>query len=204
MPDELTLDEYFNARFIAEPLCLFDYCLESDGAVAVITTSAERAASLAQPPVHIMSTEHGGDGNWGFGIGTFAMPEETWLTTGQREIARRLYGRAGITPDDVDVALLYDHFTPGVLLQLEDYGFCAPGESGPFVEAGNIRWPNGPIPVNTHGGNLSEAYIYGFTHVREAVEQLRGTATNQVDGAEIALVTGGPGMIPCSGLLLHR
>jgi acetyl-CoA acetyltransferase len=91
-----------------------------------------------------------------------------------------------------------------VLLQLEDYGFCGIGESGPFVAAGNIRWPDGKVPVNTHGGNLSEAYIIGMTHVKEAVEQLRGTAVNQVADADIALVTGGPASIPVSALLLHR
>jgi acetyl-CoA acetyltransferase len=111
---------------------------------------------------------------------------------------------AGVGPADVDVAELYDHFTPMVLMQLEDYGLCAIGESGPFVEAGNIRFPTGSLPVNTHGGNLSEAYIIGMTHVKEAVEQLRGTAVNQVPDAEIALVTGGPASIPVSSLLLRR
>lgn len=89
-------------------------------------------------------------------------------------------------------------------MQLEDYGFCPVGEGGPFVADGNIRWPDGRLPVNTHGGNLSEAYIIGMTHVMEAVEQLRGTAVNQVEGAEVALVTGGPAGIPVSNLVLHR
>jgi acetyl-CoA acetyltransferase len=102
-----------------------------------------------------------------------------------------LYGRGGVSSADIDVALLYDHFSPMVLLQLEDYGFCGRGESGAFVEQGSIRWPDGSIPVNTHGGHLSEAYVLGMTHVVEAVEQLRGTAINQVARAEIALVTGG-------------
>ena len=91
-----------------------------------------------------------------------------------------------------------------VLMQLEDYGFCGIGESGPFVADGNIRWPGGTIPVNTHGGNLSEAYIIGMTHVREAVEQLRGTAVNQVVHAEIALATGGPASIPTSATIFRR
>jgi len=89
-------------------------------------------------------------------------------------------------------------------MQLEDYGFCPIGEGGRFVEDGNIRFRTGSIPVNTHGGNLSEAYIIGMTHVREAVEQLRGTAVNQVADAEIALVTGGPAGLPVSGALLRR
>ena len=88
-------------------------------------------------------------------------------------------------------------------MQLEDYGFCGIGESGPFVAEGNIRWPTGRLPVNTHGGNLSEAYIIGMTHIREAVEQLRGTAVNQVLGAQIALATGGPASLPVSGTLLR-
>jgi acetyl-CoA acetyltransferase len=100
--------------------------------------------------------------------------------------------------------LLYDHFSPMVLMQLEDYGFCGIGEAGPFVEAGNIRWPDGSLPVNTHGGNLSEAYIIGMTHVREGVEQIRGTAVNQVEGAEVALVTGGPASIPTSSVLFTK
>ena len=101
-------------------------------------------------------------------------------------------------------ALLYDHFSPMVLMQIEDYGFCPIGEGGPFVAEGNIRWPTGTIPVNTHGGNLSEAYVIGMTHVREGVEQLRGTAINQVDGAELALVTGGPTAIPMSATILKK
>ena len=132
------------------------------------------------------------------------MPEEYFASSGHRPVAARAYEMAGVGPPDIDVALLYDHFTPMVLMQLEDYGFCGIGESGPFVAEGNIRWPNGSIPVNTHGGNLSEAYIIGMTHVREAVEQIRGTAVNQVEGAELALVTGGPASIPVSALILRR
>jgi acetyl-CoA acetyltransferase len=109
-----------------------------------------------------------------------------------------------VTPADIDVALLYDHFSPMVLMQLEDYGFCAKGEGGTFVESGAIRYKGGSIPVNTHGGQLSEAYIIGMTHIREAVEQLRGTAVNQVPDAELALVTGGPAALPVSGLILGR
>src|SRR5258705_12926721 len=111
---------------------------------------------------------------------------------------------AGVTPADVDVALLYDHFSPMVIMQLEDYGFCPIGEGGRFVSGGHIRYGSGSIPVNTHGGNLSEAYLIGMTHIREAVEQLRGTAVNQVSDAEIALVTGGPAALPVSGTLLRR
>jgi acetyl-CoA acetyltransferase len=203
--EPLTLDEYFDARMISDPLCLYDYTMESDGAVAAVVTSADRAKDLRQPPVYIMGSANGGMGRWGTAIFTyFQMPDEYFASSGHRPVAKRLYEMAGIGPEDVDVALLYDHFSPLVILQLEDYGFAPIGEGGPFVADGNIRWKGGSIPVNTHGGNLSEAYIIGMTHIREAVEQLRGVAINQVDGAEIALVTGGPAALPVSGTLLRR
>ena len=203
--DPLTLDEYFNARMIADPLCLYDFTMESDGAVAAVVTSAERARDLRHPPVYIAGSAHGGMGRWGSAIFTyFQMPDEYFASSGNRPVAKRMYEMAGMGPQDVDVALLYDHFSPLVIMQLEDYGFCPVGEGGPFVADGNIRWKGGSIPVNTHGGHLSEAYIIGMTHIREAVEQLRGTAVNQVDGAEVALVTGGPSGLPVSGTLLRR
>jgi acetyl-CoA acetyltransferase len=201
----LTLEDYFNARMISDPMCLFDYTLESDGAVAVITTSVDRARDCRQPPVRILSSAHGGTGRWGPALFRyFQIPDEEFPSSGHRPVAKRLYEMAGVGPEDVDVALLYDHFSPMVIMQLEDYGFCPIGEGGRFVADGNIRYGSGKIPVNTHGGNLSEAYIIGMTHVREAVEQLRGTAVNQVEGAEIALVTGGPSGLPVSGTLLAK
>jgi acetyl-CoA acetyltransferase len=203
--DPLTLEEYFAARMLSDPLCLYDYTMESDGAVAVITVSAERARDLRKPPVYILGSAHGGSGRWGPGIFRhFQAPDDEFASSGHRPVARRMYEMAGIGPEDVDVALLYDHFSPMVIMQLEDYGFCPIGEGGRFVADGHIRYPTGSIPVNTHGGNLSEAYIIGMTHVREAVEQLRGVAVNQVEGAEVALVTGGPAGLPVSGTLLRR
>ena len=204
MRTPLTLDDYFAARMITDPLCLYDFCLECDGAVAVITTTAERAKDLRHPPAYVVASANGGAGRWGQAVAWMGMPEEYFASSGHRPVARRVYEMAGVGPEDIDVALLYDHFTPMVLMQLEDYGFCPIGESGPFVAEGNIRWPTGSIPVNTHGGNLSEAYIIGMTHIREAVEQLRGTAVNQVEGAQLALVTGGPASLPVSGLILRN
>ena len=202
--EKLTLDEYFKARLISDPLCLFDYTMETDGAVAAVITSAERARDLRQPPVYILASANGGMGRWGPAVfNYFQQPDEYFASSGHRPVAKRLYEMAGIGPGEVDVALLYDHFSPMVLMQLEDYGFCGTGESGPFVAEGNIRL-DGKIPTNTHGGHLSEAYIIGMTHVREAVEQLRGVAVNQVQGAEVALVTGGPASLPVSGTLLRR
>ena len=204
MRTELTLDDYFAARMIAEPLCLFDFCLECDGAVAVVTTTAERAKDLRHPPAYVRASANGGHGRWGQAIVWMGMPEDEFASSGHRPVAKRLYEMAGLQPSDVDVALLYDHFSPMVLMQLEDYGFCDIGEGGAFVESGAIRWPTGSLPVNTHGGNLSEAYIIGMTHVKEAVEQIRGTAVNQVEGAQVALATGGPASLPVSSLLLTK
>ena len=203
--EPLTLDDYFNARMVSDPLCVLDYTMETDGAVAVVVTSAARARDLRQRPVHILASASGGSGRWGPAVGAyFQAPDAEFASSGHRPVARRMYEMAGIGPKDVDVALLYDHFSPMVLMQLEDYGFCGVGEGGPFVADGHIRYGTGSIPVNTHGGHLSEAYIIGMTHVREAVEQLRGVAVNQVEGAEIALVTGGPASLPVSGTLLRR
>ena len=138
----LTLDEYFAARMISDPLCLFDYTMESDGAVAVITTSADRAKDLRQPPAYILSSAHGGSGRWGPAIFRyFQVPDDEFASSGHRPVAKRLFEMAGVTPADVDVALLYDHFSPLVIMQLEDYGFCPIGEGGPFVAEGNMRWP---------------------------------------------------------------
>lgn len=200
----LTREDYFSARMISEPLCLFDYTPETDGAVAVITTSVERARDLKQPPAIIMATANGGTGNHPSLLGSFQMPDTSFASAGHRDVAKQVYKMAGVGPSDIDVALLYDHFSPMVLMQIEDYGFCPIGEGGPFVADGNHRWPGGTIPVNTHGGNLSEAYIIGMTHVYEAVEQVRGTAVNQVEGCELALCTGGPASIPMSATILRK
>lgn len=199
----LTLDQYFAAPMLAEPLNRFDFCLETDGAVALVVTSGERARDLAQRPVYIAASAHGGERDWGRSFFWLNMPDRHFTSAGAAHTARRLYAQADITPEDIDVALLYDHFSPLVIMQLEDYGFCAPGDGGPLVESGAIR-PDGVIPVNPHGGHLSEAYIIGMTHLREAVEQLRGQAVNQVAGARHALVTGGPAPIPVSGAILRN
>ncbi|URM93918.1 acetyl-CoA acetyltransferase [Actinomadura madurae] len=202
--DRITLDDYMSARMISDPLCLFDYTQENDGAVAVITTAADRARDLRKPPVYVAGAANGSAGRWGQAITWMGMPDEYFASSGHRTVARDVYARAGVAAADIDVALLYDHFTPMVVMQLEDYGFCEIGEGGPFVESGAIRWKTGSIPVNTHGGNLSEAYIIGMTHVKEAVEQLRGEAVNQVEDAELALVTGGPAPTPVSALILRK
>jgi acetyl-CoA acetyltransferase len=202
--DALTVEQHQAARMIAEPFRLFDCCQETDGGAVILVTSAERARDLKQKPVYIMAGAMGGDSLWGQGLTSQNQPEELYVSAGHAHMAKRLYAQAGITPDNVDVALLYDHFTGMVILQLEDYGFCKRGEGGDFVASGAIRWPDGRLPVNTHGGNLSEVYLLGMTHAIEAVRQLRGEAVNQVRDAEIALVTAGPSNLPSSSMLLRR
>ena len=200
----LTIEEHQASRLIAEPFRLYDCCQENDGGGVVLVTSAERARDLRQRPIHIMAGAQGGDSLWGAGLTSQNAPEPLYTSAGHTHLARRLYAAAGVGPADVDVALLYDHFSGMVILQLEDYGFCEPGEGGAYVENGGIRWPDARVPVNTHGGNLSEVYLLGLTHVVEAVRQLRGTSTCQVPDAEIALVTAGPSNLPTSSLLLRR
>ncbi len=200
----LTVDEHQSARLIADPFRLYDCCQENDGGAVILVTSAERARDLRQRPAYVMAAAQGGDGGWGQGLTSQNARADLYATSGHRHLARRLWAMAGVGPEDVDVALLYDHFSGMVILQLEDYGFCGPGEGGSFVASGAIRWPDGRLPVNTHGGNLSEVYLLGLTHVIEGVRQLRGTSTCQVTGAEIALVTAGPSNLPTSALLLRR
>lgn len=200
----LTLDEYFDSPMLADPLCRLDFCLETDGAVAWITAASDRARDLKQKPVYIHAAAHGGSRTWGRAFAWMGMPDPDFGSSGHKPIGDRLWRESGLKPADIDVALIYDHFSAMVLMQLEDYGFCKKGEGGDFVESGAIRLKGGSLPVNPHGGQLSEAYIIGATHTREAVEQLRGVAVNQVDDAEFALVTGGPASLPVSGCILRR
>jgi acetyl-CoA acetyltransferase len=187
--DPITLDDYLASRWIAEPLRLLDCCLETDGACAVVVTSAERARDLPHPPVLISAAAWGGGDSFLSGSGTdFTVSEAA-------RVAPRLYAMAGVGPGDIDVAEIYDCFTYSVLVQLEDYGFCAKGEGGPYVESGATA-RDGALPVNTHGGFLSEGYVHGINHIAEAVAQLRGTAGGrQVPGAEVALSTAQPGYV---------
>jgi acetyl-CoA acetyltransferase len=204
MRTPLDLETYLASPMIADPHCLFDFCLETDGAIAVIVTRRERAADLKARPVHVMAGTHGGMRDWGRSIYWMNMADETFASSGHRGVAEDLWAAAGISPEDVDVAQIYDHFTSQVIMQLEDYGFCKKGEGGDYVASGAIRRNGGRLPVNTDGGQLSAGYVWGMTHIREAVLQLRGQAANQVPGARIALVTGGPSVLPVSGLLLRN
>jgi acetyl-CoA acetyltransferase len=189
---------------IADPHRLFDCCLESDGACAVVVTTQERARDLAKPPVEILASEQGTPKGYAFGPFTNAnVADELYATGGCEEMADRLWAKAGLRPSDVDVAQFYDHFTGCVLMQIEDYGFCERGEGGPFVESGALSWKGGSLPTNTHGGSLSEAYIHGLNHVVEGVRSLRGESTSPVENAEVCLVTSAA-CVPSSATLLGR
>jgi acetyl-CoA acetyltransferase len=200
MRKPLSMDDYLASRWVAEPFRLLDCCLESDGACAFVLTRSEVARNLASYPVLISGVV------WGPG---HTLQSNGWydLTeSGAMYSSPRLYSAAGIGPTEIDVAELYDCFTYSVLVQLEDYGFCPKGEAGPFVESGAIRI-GGSIPVNTHGGFLSEAYIHGFNTLYEAVQQLRHVCgARQVADAEVALSTGQGGFQAgeTSAVLLRR
>jgi acetyl-CoA acetyltransferase len=197
----LTLDDCLSARTIASPLRLFDFCLETDGACAVVVTSTARAAYCRRPPVLIRAVAQASIPDPQPGLQFPALLRESITELPARSVAATLYRRAGLGPGDVDVAQVYDCFTITVLLQLEDWGFCKKGEGGPFVADGEIDL-GGQIPINTGGGHLSEGYIHGMNHVVEGVRQVRGTSTSQVPGAEVCLVTSTP-LPPGSGLLLR-
>ena len=199
----LTMDEYMASPMLADPLCRLDFCLETDGALAFVVTSAERARDLKQKPVYISATAQVANRDWGRGFFWMGQTPEAFVSAGAAGVAERLRQTAGYDPKDMDLACIYDHFSPMVLMQLEDYGFCKKGEGGAFVESGAIRL-DGPVPINPHGGHLSEGYVTGMTHVHEAVEQLRGVAVNQIAGARRVLVTGGPAPHPLTAAILSN
>lgn len=199
MHDEpLTREQYMSARWISEPLCLYDNCLETDGALACVVVSAERARDCRQAPAYLHAVAQG-------------LPRQShamvnyWCDDPLRGpswvCAEQLYRDSDIRPEDIRVAQIYDAFTPLVLFSLEGYGFCGRGEGAAFSEEGALE-VGGRLPINTSGGGLSEAYVHGFNLINEGVRQLRGTSSNPVAGADTCLVTGGDG-VPTSALILR-
>ncbi|MPZ60556.1 MAG: acetyl-CoA acetyltransferase [Propionibacteriales bacterium] len=202
--EPITLDDYFASPLICDPFRLYDICLESDGACAVVVTAMDRARDTAKPPVGVLAAAHGGTGS---GPGA-----DLADVLGMGDLARnfgyavrdRLYGMAGVTAADLDFAEIYDCFTASVILQLEGFGIVGPGEAGPYVAGDDTFSLGSKLPINTHGGLLSEGYLHGLNHVTEAVLQLRGECgPRQVPDAELALVTAGA-MATGSALVLGR
>jgi acetyl-CoA acetyltransferase len=196
----LTREDYLAGRWISEPLCLYDNCLESDGAGAVVIVGADRARDLPRPPVLLHAYAQG------------LPPQHQTMTNYFNDdplrgpswtCAARLWAQADFGPADVKVAQLYDAFSPLVPLSLEGYGFCGRGEGAAFTDGGALDFDGGRLPVNTSGAGMSEAYVHGFNLILEGVRQMRGTSTAQVPGADTCLVTSGDG-VPTSALLLRR
>jgi acetyl-CoA acetyltransferase len=196
----ITREDYMHSRMISDPFRLLDCCQESDGAVAVAVTTPERARSLRQKPVLIRAAAQGAPN--GSLLCTSYYKNDIVPREESELVAEQLYQMAGIGPMDIQIAIIYDHFGPTVLPALEGYGFCKRGEAKDFIKNGNIEI-GGTLPVNTHGGQLGEAYIHGMNGIAEGVRQLRGTAVNQVPSVEHVLVTAGTGL-PTSGLILSK
>jgi acetyl-CoA acetyltransferase len=197
MRKPITIEDHQASRWIVEPLHLLDCCLVSDGGVCVIVSSAERAKDLKQPRVLISGM---GQGYTTQNLGR----EDWWYAPHQKRAVQDAYAMAGVTAKDIQVAQLYDNFTPSVLLWLEHGGFCEVGEAGAFVEGGRIRL-GGALPVNTAGGNLSESFMEGWLHIVEGVKQMRGQCgPRQVEGASMTLVTGRGMALNCANAMVLR
>ena len=196
--DPITLEDHQASRWIVDPLHLLDCCQESDGGQALVVTSAERARDLPNTPALIVA------GAQGAGVDQWTMTsffrEDIAQLPEMKVVADELWTSSGLTPSDIQTAILYDHFTPYVLMQLEEFGFCGRGEAKDFIKDGALEI-GGRLPINTHGGQLGEAYIHEMNGIAEAVRQVRGTSVNQVDKVENVLVTAGTG-VPTSGLIL--
>lgn len=195
----LSREQYMEARWIAEPLCLFDNCLETDGALACVMVSAERARDCRQRPVYVHAGSQGMTAPHPTMMNHFCdspLDGPSWAT------ARGLWRNSDIQPGDIKVAQIYDAFTPLVPLSLEGYGFCKRGEGAAFTENSALEL-GGRLPINTSGGGLSEAYVHGFNMINEGVRQMRGTSVNQVAGADACLVTSGEA-VPTSAIVLRN
>lgn len=196
----LTREQYHDSRWISEPFHLYDCCPENDGAAAIIVTTAEKARDCAKAPVSIVAAAQGLERRGGGA----AFTETNFPTAHHRSVGTQLWDRAGVGPSDVPVAQFYENFTGPVLIAIAEMGFCEPAEINEFVADGGIRWGGGRLPINTSGGNLGEAYIHGFGNVVEAVRQIRGESTCQVEGAELSLSVSGPGFAPGSAVLFGK
>ena len=196
----ITLAEHQSSRWISEPLRLLDCTLDTDGACAAVVVSAEKAKGLKGAPAYIAAVTQG-TGSRAEMMTSYQRRDICRLEEAEAT-ARELYRVAELEPKEIDVAEIYDHFTPMVLMALEAYGFAAPGKAPELLREGRLEL-DGETPLNTHGGHLGEGYLHGFGHIVEAVRQIRGTAANQARDVRTCLVTSGTG-VPTSGLVLSR
>ncbi|MFP6565610.1 MAG: lipid-transfer protein [Myxococcota bacterium] len=197
---ELTLEDHQSSRMIADPLRLYDCCQETDGGCAFVVTTPERARDMQQPGAVIR------------GIAQGSTDDQEQMTSFYRDriatlpemdlVAKQVYAMSGLGPEDVEAAVIYDAFTSIVLFQLEAFGFCKPGEAKDFIKDGALE-VGGRLPSNTHGGQLSEAYIHGINGVNEGVRLVRGTSVNQPEKNDCVLVTAGVG-VPTSAMILGK
>ena len=194
----ITLTEHQESRWIAEPLHLLDCCQETDGGQAIVVVSAERARDLPHPPAYVVGAAQG-SGHDQHMMTSYYRPSISGIPE-MGLVGRELWRQSGLTPQDVQAAVLYDHFTPFVLPQLEELGFCGRGEARDLLADGYLD-PGGPVPLNTHGGQLGEAYLHGMNGIAEAVRLVRGTSVNQPPSVSNVVVTAGTG-VPTSGLVL--
>ncbi|MGE3993029.1 thiolase C-terminal domain-containing protein, partial [Pseudorhodoplanes sp.] len=177
-------ERYDAARWIVEPFRLFDCCMESDGAAAMIVVAAERARDFPHPPAYLLGAASGSEHR-------HAAPSHSapgYATANFRTVSRRLYDMSGIQPGDVDVVQAYENFTGGVAMSLAEHGFFAPAEANAFLTFENLTAPNGKLPLNTSGGHLAECYMHGMNLMIEAVRQIRGQSPNQVADAHVSMM----------------
>jgi acetyl-CoA acetyltransferase len=194
----MTREQYMDARMISEPLCLFDCCLETDGAMAVVVVSADRAKDGPTKPAYIHAFSQGISAGSSMMFGYRAQDP---FYTQAYACAKGLWRYSDYQPKDVQVAQIYDAFSPEIWFSLEGFGFCARGEGAAFTENGGIEY-GGRLPVNTSGGGLSEVYLHGFNHIVEAVRQVRGTSTLQVPNVQCSFASSSDG-VPTGALLLR-
>jgi acetyl-CoA acetyltransferase len=196
----LTREDYHESRWIVRPFHLFDCCPENDGAAAAIVTTPERARDLKGAPVPIIAAAQG----LGPDFGTAGFQPRWFPGMFYAGVGEAIWQRAGVQPRDVDVVQIYENFSGPVAMAMCEMGFCKPEEIEDFTANGALEGPDAKLPFNTSGGNLGEAYIHGFEMVNEAVRQVRGESTCQVDGVELSLVVGGPGYAPGSAVLFGK
>ncbi|MER7078892.1 Acetyl-CoA acetyltransferase [Saccharopolyspora kobensis] len=194
----ITLAEHQESRWIAEPLHLLDCCQETDGGQALVLVSAERARDLPHLPVEVLAAAQGSGADQHM-MTSYYRPSISGIPE-MGLVGEQLWAQSGLRPGDVQAAILYDHFTPLVLPQLEELGFCARGEAKDFIRDGQLEL-DGLLPANTHGGQLGEAYLHGMNGIAEAVRLVRGTSVNQPPDVRNVVVTAGTG-VPTSGLIL--